>query len=99
MRPISLLNTDYKLLAKIFATRLQTVLPDVINEDQSGYLKDHFIGENIRLLEDITFFTMKHKLPGIILCIDFEKAFDSLNWNLLFKYLEKLNFGNALLII
>ncbi len=94
-RPISLLNTDYKLLAKIYATRLQTVLPDVINKDQSGYLKDLFIGENIRLLEDITFFTMKHKLPGVILCIDFEKAFDLLNWNFLFKSLEKLNFGNV----
>ncbi len=38
---------------------------------------------------------MKHKLPGIILCIDFEKAFDSPNWNFLFKFLEKLNFGNV----
>ncbi len=37
---------------------------------------------------------MKHKLPGIILCIEFEKAFDSLNWNFLFKSVEKLNFGN-----
>ncbi len=46
-RPISLLNTDYKLLAKIFDTRLQTVLPDVINEVQTGYLKNCFIGENI----------------------------------------------------
>ncbi len=54
-------------------------MPDVINEDQSGYLKGCFIGENIRLLEDINFFTMKHKLPGIIICIDFEKAFDSVN--------------------
>ncbi len=46
----------------MFATRLQTVLSDVINEDhQSGYLKDCFIGENIRLFENITFFTMKHK--------------------------------------
>ncbi len=45
-RSNSLLKTDYKLLAKIFDTRLQTVLPGVINGDQSGYFKDHFIGEN-----------------------------------------------------
>ncbi len=38
---------------------------------------------------------MKHKLPGIILCIHFEKAVDSLNWNFLFKSLEKFNFGNV----
>ncbi len=94
-RPTSLLNTDYKLLVKIFATRLQIVLPDVINEDPSDYLRDHFTKENIRLVEDITFFTLKHKLPRIIPCNNFEKTFDSLNWNFLFKSLEKLNFGNV----
>jgi hypothetical protein len=43
-RPISLLNTDYKILTKCLATRLKLVLPDVINEDQVAYLKDRFIG-------------------------------------------------------
>jgi len=94
-RPISLLNTDYKIIAKILATRLQNVLPDIINEDQSGYLKNHFIGENIRLLEDVSVFTKQKKLSGIIFCIDFEKAFDSLNWNFLFNSLKIFNFGST----
>ncbi len=42
--PISLLNTDYKVIAKILAARLQTVLPDIINDDQFGYLKGQYIG-------------------------------------------------------
>ena len=92
-RPISLLNTDYKLLAKILASRLQEVLPYIINQDQTGYLKNRFIGQNIRLLEDITFFTKNEKLPGIIFSIDFEKAFDSVNWDFLFKTLKMFNFG------
>jgi exonuclease III len=93
-RPISLLNTDYKLLAKILASRLQEVLPHIIKQDQTGYLKNRFIGQNIRLLEDITFFTKNEKLPGIIFSIDFEKAFDSVNWDFLFKTLKMFNFGD-----
>jgi hypothetical protein len=47
-RPIALLNTDYKILTKTLATRLKQVLPQVINEDQVAYLKERFIGQNIR---------------------------------------------------
>ncbi len=49
-RPISLLNTDYKIIAKLLANRLKLVLPYIINGDQTGYLKNRYIGENIRLL-------------------------------------------------
>ncbi len=93
-RPITLLNTDYKLIAKILSSRLQNVLPNIINSDQSGYLKDRFIGDNIRLLEDLSTYTNLLNIPGIIISIDFEKAFDSVNWNFLFKCLKTFNFGN-----
>jgi exonuclease III len=93
-RPISLLNTDYKILAKFLAIRLQEVLPTIINNDQTGYLKGRYIGQNIRILQDVSFFTKNEKLPGILLSIDFEKAFDSLNWNFLYKTLFHLNFGH-----
>ena len=54
-RPVSLLNTDYKILTKILAIRLQKVIPNVINTDQVGYMsgKNRYIGENIRILSDI----------------------------------------------
>ncbi len=93
-RPISLLNTDYKVIVKILAMRLQLVLPNIINDDQSGYLKGRYIGQNIRILEDVSFFTKENELPGILLSIDFEKVFDSLNWNFLYKTLAHLNFGD-----
>ena len=51
--PISLLNTDYKLATKCIATRLEKVLPHLIESDQTGYIKGRFIGENIRLISDI----------------------------------------------
>ncbi len=78
-RPISLLNTDYKIIAKLLANRMKEVLPSIISEDQYGYLKGRYIGHNIRLLQDISFFTELKQLPCMLLAIDFEKAFDSLN--------------------
>ena len=52
-RPISLTNVDYKLLTKSLAMRTETVLPKIIHENQSGFVKDRFIGESIRLIDDI----------------------------------------------
>ena len=52
-RPISLTNTDYKIIAFIFAKRLQNILTGIINENQSAYIKGRYIGENARLILDI----------------------------------------------
>ncbi len=53
-----------------------------------------YIGQNIRMLEDVSFFTNEKQLTGILLSIDSEKAFDSLNWNFLYETLAHLNFGD-----
>ena len=52
-RPISLTNADYKILAFVLAQRLQKIVPSIIDTDQSGYIKNIFIGHNIRLIQDI----------------------------------------------
>jgi hypothetical protein len=92
-RPISLLNVDYKLLAKVFASRLETVLPFIVSDDQTGYIKGRYIGCNVRVTEDLIYYTNKHKLPGILLMIDFEKAFDTIRWQFIDRTLEAFNFG------
>ena len=94
-RPISLLNTDYKILAKVLSTRLQKVLPSIIHGDQTGFLKDRYVGENIRLLLDSIDFCKKYSLNGIVFSIDFEKAFDSVEWNFLDMCLSKFGFGST----
>jgi hypothetical protein len=92
-RPISLLNTDYKKFAKTIATRLQTVLDNIISYDQQGCLKGRSTYSNIRSTFDIINYTRENDLPGLLAFIDFEKAFDMVKWPFMFKVLKRLNFG------
>ena len=77
-RPISLLNVDYKLIAKCIATRIKTVLPSIIHEDQSGFLKNRYIGENLIRTVNLIEYSQLNNLNTFLTTIDFEKAFDFL---------------------
>ena len=92
-RPISLLNSDYKILAKVLASRLQKVISGIIHPNQTGYIKGRYIGDNIRTMLDILEITKQQADPGLMILIDFEKAFDTISWNFLFKTLEYYGFG------
>ncbi len=92
-KPITLLNVDYKILAKSLANRLCKVLPHIINEDQTGYIKGRFIAYNIWQIEDVIIYGELNHKPGLILTVDFEKVFDSINWNFIDQTLESFNFG------
>ena len=90
-RPISLLNCDYKITAKSIPNRIKRTLPSVINNsDQTGFQKNRFIGENILLLNSILSYTDIEKIPGLLLFIDFGKAFDTLEWSFIEKNSEIL---------
>ena len=93
-RPISLLNVSYKILSGTIANRIKTVLNGIIHEDQRGFLQGRFIGDNTRLLYDIMHYTEEHKTPGLLLLVDFEKAFDSISWRFITKCLDFFNFGS-----
>ena len=95
-RPISLLNTAYKIASSCIAARIKAVLYKLIHKNQTGFLKGRYIGENIRLLYDILLFTEEENIPGQILTVDFEKAFDSVSWVFIQKVLDFLNFGQDL---
>ena len=95
-RPISLLNIDYKIATKTLAGRISKFLPKLINEDETGYIKGRYIGQNIRLIDDVLKVTSLENLPGIAIFIDFKKAFDSVDWNFIHNTLEAFNFGPQL---
>lgn len=65
----------------------------MISKNQSGYIKGRYIGNNARLILDIFEYCENTNTEGILLFADFQKAFDSVEWNFLFKSLEKFNFG------
>ncbi len=92
-RPISLLNVSYKLASACISNRIKSVLPNVISEDQTGFVPNRFIGENIRLLYDILNYTENHQIPGMLLLIDFEKAFDTVSHSFILETLKAFNFG------
>ena len=95
-RPISLLNIDYKIAAKTIARRISKLLSKLISEDQTGYIKGRYIGQNIRLIKDILRVSSLEAIPGLAIFIDFKKAFDSVDWNFLSNTLEAFNFGPQL---
>ena len=93
MRPITLLNCDYKLIEKVLANRLKPVLKTLVNQDQKGYLQDRRISANIRRILDLILFTEEEALPGIIISIDFEKCFDQVELQTLISAMEYFNIG------
>ena len=96
-RPISLLNVDYKLLTKVLANRIKKVLPSVISISQTGYVKERSINDSIRLVQDIICYAEVNHMPGVLLAVDFQKAFDSIEWEFIQRSLEKFNFGPVLM--
>ena len=63
-RPISLVNVDAKIISKVLATRIKNVLPSIIHHNQSGFVKDRFIGETVRSIFDLLEFSLKENVPG-----------------------------------
>ena len=84
-RPISLLNVTYKLISATIANRLKSVLPIIISNTQTGFLQNRFIGESTRLIYDIISYAEEQDRVGLLMLIDFEKAFDSVSWRFLYK--------------
>ena len=77
-RPISLLNVDSKIASKVISARIIKVLPTIVHFNQTGYVKDRYTGEATKSILDIMTYTKQTSKSGVLLFIDFEKAFDSI---------------------
>ena len=96
-RLISLLNIDYKIASNVLENRMKTVLPTLIHQDQVGYLKGRQITDAVRAIADTIHYTDIKNNPGLLLFLDFCKAFDTINFEYVLKCLKYFNFGSSFL--
>ena len=96
-RPLTLLNSLYKLVSGCIAERMKPHLDSIIHGDQKGFVSERYIGEAIRTTYDIIQWAKENNRIGIILLIDFEKAYDSLSFSYIKKCLKFLNFGESII--
>ena len=66
-RPLTLLNTDYKIVTKAIANRIKKYLPNIINSSQTGFIKGRYIGENIRLILETIEKMENENMPGLFI--------------------------------
>ena len=92
-RPISLLNCDYKIIAKVLSTRIRHILPKIIHPNQKCGIKGRSIHDGAALIRDLIHYVNNNNLPGVIISLDQTKAYDRVEWDFLFKVLRKFNFG------
>ena len=92
-RPISLLNVDYKILARIMSNRLKLILPKIISPTQSCCIIGKDISDTIISVKDLIDIVELDELDGYLLKLDQEKAFDRVAHEYLFAVLEKFGFG------
>ena len=95
-RPISLTNSDYKLLAKSLAIRLSSVISSIVNEDQVGFLKGRNISTVIRLIDDTINYLDKSERPGLLLVLDYKAAFDTISKEYIVWAFKRFNFWGEL---
>ena len=94
-RPLTLLNSVYNFLSGMIANRLKPELPFLINEDQTGFISGRFIGENTRTVFDLINYCDTYQKRGLILILDFAKAFDTIEWPFINNIFQFLNFGET----
>ena len=69
----------------------------LISDYQTGFIKNRFIGENILLIDCVIRYTAAKNIPGLLLFLDFEKEFDTLEWTFIQKPLKYFGYGPQLL--
>lgn len=79
-RPITLLTVCYKILAKVVAQRIERIMPKIIYPTQTRYVKGRYSLENLLTCWEAMRWVKESRQYAIILLLDFEKAYDRIDW-------------------
>ena len=96
-RQITLLNTLYKLISAIMTKKIKKVLPRIIGHEQKGFVDGRNIADAIRGVYDTIDYANNNNKRGIMLAIDFRKAFDSISFAFIKAVLKFFGFSNKLI--
>ena len=91
--PLALLNYDYKILAKLISNQLELVVSKLAGDQQNGFIKGHYTGENLMKTMEIVTYLHNRKESGIVAIVDFEKCFNQIEYGSIDKCFEYFGFG------
>nr|GEV05064.1 hypothetical protein [Tanacetum cinerariifolium] len=92
-RPISLIGCYYKIIAKLMAERVKKVVGQVVGDVQNAFIKGRYILDGLLIANETVDYLKKSNEKGIIFKVDFDKAYDSINWRFLVDIMKKMRFG------
>ncbi|GKB62219.1 RNA-directed DNA polymerase, eukaryota [Tanacetum coccineum] len=92
-RPISLIGSVYKVVTKILANRLATVISDLVSDTQTAFVANRQILDGPFILNELLSWCKRKKKQAMIFKVDFEKAYDYVRWAYLMDVLHAFGFG------
>jgi hypothetical protein len=92
-RPICMLNVSFKIFTKVLANRISSLACRIIRPSQTAFLPGRYILEGVVILHETLHELQRKKQKGLILKLDFEKAYDKVNWTFLQQVLRMKGFS------
>ena len=98
-RPISVLNIDYKLYASILVKRLEHIIVELVDPDQTDFVRERQTQDNIRWVLHVIDHVIEGNIGATVISLDAEKAFDSVSWKYLYLALRRFGFNITMKLV